>query len=328
MNPVAVILARNNVLLAPMAGVNEAPFRAICKRMGAGLTYTEMVGAKSLHYDPHSVRTRELLTFAPEEVPCGVQMYGAIPEMMAEQAQHIMAEHGPKVALIDVNMGCPVPRVVTRGEGSALLRTPDTAEEIVRRLVEVLPVPVTVKMRKGWDDGDASAVEFARRMEAAGASAITVHGRTRGQLYRGKADWDVIARVKDAVGVPVIGNGDVFTAENAAAMLARTGADAVMIARGAQGNPWIFRQARALIDGTEPIPDPSPRERIELAREHARALVEFGGEHAVVRMRKHVVWYTAGLYDATTIRERAVRCSTLAELDGVLTRYEDLLESA
>jgi tRNA-dihydrouridine synthase B len=328
MNPVAEILASNNVLLAPMAGVNEAPFRAICKRWGAGLTYTEMIGAKSLHYDPTGHRVRGILTFAAEEIPCAVQIYGSDPDMMAVQARRIVDENPGKVALIDVNMGCPVQRVVARGEGCALMRSPELAATIVRRLVEACGAPVTVKIRRGWDADHANAAEFARRMEAAGASAIAVHGRTRGQFYRGLAEWDTIRQVKAVVSVPVIGSGDVFTAADAKRLLDTTGADAVMIARGAQGHPWIFRQARALIDRGQVLPEPTPVERLQVAREHARALVEFGGEHAVVRMRKHVIWYTAGMYDATTVRGKANTCRTLTELDEVLAGYQDRLRSA
>ncbi len=327
-NPVERIFARNNVLLAPMAGVNEAPFRGICKRMGAGLTYTEMVGAKSLHYDPNGRRVRSLLSFDPAEVPCAVQIYGADPAMMAEQAVRLAEVHAGKIALIDVNMGCPVPRVVHRGEGAALIRTPDLAEAIVARVVDACPLPVTVKMRKGWDAHDSSAPDFARRMEAAGASAIAVHGRARGQFYHGEADWDAIAAVKSAVSIPVAGSGDVFSAHDALEMVERTGVDAVMIARGAQGNPWIFAEARALLDGAEPPATPGPVDRVDLALEHARALVAFDGEHAVVRMRKHVAWYTSGLKGATHVRNAANRCRTMPELDGVLGEYRAYLEAS
>jgi tRNA-dihydrouridine synthase B len=328
MNPVAEILARGNVLLAPMAGVNEAPFRAICKRMGAGLTCTEMIGAKSLHYDPNGRRVRSILTLAPEETPCAVQLYGADPDMLAEQGRRLVEEYGDLIALIDINMGCPVSRVVARGEGCALMRTPELAARIVRRAVEVVGIPITVKIRKGWDARDAGGAEFSRRMEAAGASAVTVHGRTRGQFYSGSADWGIIREVKDALGIPVIGSGDVFSAADAKALLDRTGADAVTIARGARGNPWIFREARALIDRGEVLAPPTDFERLGLARSHARALVEFGGPYAVVRMRKHVAWYTNGMRDATTVRAKANSCLTLEELDGVLAEYQALGRSA
>jgi nifR3 family TIM-barrel protein len=316
------------VVLGPMAGVTEAPFRGICKRMGAALTYTEMVSAKGLHYNPDSLASRALLTFDPAEVPCVVQLFGADPAIMADRAAWLIAEYSEDVAAIDINMGCPVTKVESTGEGSALMRTPELAAEIVSRVAEAVPVPVTVKFRKGWDDASGNAVEFARRMESAGAAAVCVHGRTRQQFYRGKADWDVIAEVKAAVLVPVIGSGDIFSADDAKAMLERTGVDAVMVARGAQGNPWIFREARALLDRGEVLPPPSAIERIEMAREHARALVTFGGEHAVTRMRKHVGWYITGMPGASHVRERVNHVTSSAELDALLAEYRAHVEGA
>lgn len=327
MNPVAELLNANNVVLGPMAGVTEAPFRALCKRMGAGLTFTEMVSARGLLHTPDSPASKALLTFAPEEVPCAVQIFGAEPDIMAEQAAGITARFAGQVALVDINMGCPVSKVVAKGEGSGLMRDPQLAAQIVTRVVHALDVPVTVKIRSGWDDDSLNAVEFARAMEAAGASAISIHGRTRAQLYGGSADWDVIARVKAAVDVPVIGSGDVFCADDAVRMLAQTGVDAVMVARGARGNPWIFREARALIDAGERLAPPSVHDRIAMAREHASALVEFGGERAVARMRKHVGWYMAGMPGATHVRARAYECCTHAELDALLVEYGEYLES-
>lgn len=314
-------LQAGNVVLGPMAGITEAPFRAICKRMGAGLTFTEMVSAKGLHYNPDSEVSRALLTFAREEVPCAVQIFGAEPEIMAEQARGIAERYGSDVACIDINMGCPVTKVVAKGEGSALLRTPALAAEIVRRVAEACPVPVTVKMRSGWSAGDAGTVEFARRMEDAGAAAVTVHGRTRDQFYRGRADWQVIGDVKGALAVPVIGSGDVMCADDALAMFDRCGVDAVMVARGAQGNPWIFREARTLIDRGERLDPPTGLERIDMAREHAAALVAFGGEHAFTRMRKHVSWYITGMPGATHIRRRANEAASYADLDRLLADY-------
>ena len=323
---IAALLSSARVVLGPMAGVTEAPFRGICKRMGAGLTYTEMVSAKGLHYNPDAAISRGLLAFSPEETPCAVQIFGADPEMMAEQAHGIVARYGQDVALIDINMGCPVTKVVAKGEGSALMRTPELASRIVARVVEASGVPVTVKFRKGWDEADVNAVDFGRRMEAAGAAALCVHGRTRGQFYRGKADWDAIAAVKAAVGVPVIGSGDVFSAQDVVAMLERTGVDAVMVARGAQGNPWIFSQARALLERGETLAPPSAFQRIDMAREHAAALVAFAGEHAFVRMRKHVAWYIKGAPGATFVREQAFEAESYAALDALLVGYRAFLE--
>ncbi len=327
MNPVATLLSANNVLLAPMAGVTEAPFRGICKRMGAGLTYTEMLSAKGLHYNPDSRGARAILTFAAEEIPCAVQLFGAEPEVMATQAARLIERHRDSVALIDINMGCPVTKVIAKGEGSALMRTPELAARIVSEVVAAVDVPVTVKFRKGWDDAEVNAVGFALAMEAAGAQAVAVHGRTREQFYHGKADWDIIALVKRALTIPVIGSGDVFSADDVVAMIERTGVDAVMVARGAQGNPWIFREARALIDHGERLAPPTPVERVEMARTHARALVEFSGEGSVGRMRKHVAWYVAGMPGASYVRGRVNACVTPSELDELLVEYRDHLES-
>ena len=315
---IRALLASGNVILAPMTGITEAPFRAICKRMGAGLTYTEMVGVKALHHNPEGRKSKELLTLSLEETPCAVQIFGCDAEMMAAQARRIVERHCGDVALIDINMGCPVPKVVARGEGSALMRTPALAAEIVSRVVADCEIPVTVKIRKGWDGSDANAVEFALAMEAAGASAVAVHGRTRDQFYKGTADWGVISAVKDSVSIPVIGSGDVFCARDAKALLERTGADAVMIARGARGNPWIFREARALIDFGEEISPPDWAERMAVAREHASALAASRGERAFKRMRKHVCWYVAGLPRAAMVRERVNLVGSNGELDELL----------
>jgi nifR3 family TIM-barrel protein len=326
MSSIADILAGGRVILAPMAGVTEAPFRAICKRMGAALTYTEMVSATGLRYAPHSRTARKLLSLDPAEIPAAVQLFGADPHTMAEQAALVVERLGDDIALVDVNMGCPVAKVVAKGEGSALMRTPELAAEIVSAVVRAVdPLPVTVKFRKGWDEQSANAAEFASRMEQAGVAAVAVHGRTRGQQYKGEADWDVIARVKEAVGVPVIGSGDVFSAADVARMIQTTGVDAVMVARGAQGNPWIFSQANTLLEtGVEP-PSPSPAEKIAVAREHAAALCAFSGGHAVARMRKHVAWYATGTPGATRLRVRVNEVRTPEELDSLLAEYTDYL---
>ena len=326
MNPVAALLASNRVLLAPMAGVTEAPFRGICKRMGAGLTCTEMVSAKALHYNPDGSGSRSLLTLSPDEVPCAVQIFGADPQIMAEQARGIVERYGDAVALIDINMGCPVSKVVAKGEGSALMRTPELASAIVERVVAACGVPVTAKFRKGWNAQSANAEDFARALEAAGASAVTVHGRTREEFYHGSADWDAIAAVKRAVDIPVIGSGDVFCAGDVVAMLERTGVDAVMIARGAQGNPWIFREARALLDCGEVLAGPTACERIDMALEHAAELVTFAGDRAFVRMRKHVAWYISDMPDAARIRREVNLCDSFEQLAALLTGYRGDLE--
>lgn len=293
--------------------------------MGATLTYTEMVSAKGLHYNPDSPVSRALLTFSAEEVPCAVQLFGAEPAIMAEQAERIVECQGADVALIDINMGCPVAKVVSKGEGCALMRTPELAARIVEQVVEVCDVPVTVKLRSGWDAASINAVDFARAMEAAGAAAVAVHGRTRDRFYRGSADWEIIASVKRAVGIPVIGSGDVFSADGVKAMFEQTGVDGVMIARGAQGNPWLFREARALLRTGERLPSPTCLDRVDMAREHAQALVVFAGERAFARMRKHVAWYLRGMSGATHVRERVNRAADYRELDELLLEYRAYL---
>lgn len=308
-----------------MAGITEAPFRGICKRLGARLTYTEMVSATGLHHHPASAAAAALLTLSPEEIPCAVQLFGSDPAIMAEQAARIVERRRGDVALIDINMGCPMAKVTKKGEGAGLMRTPGLAAEIVSSVAKACTVPVTVKIRSGWAEGERNAAQFARAMEAAGAAAIAVHGRTREQHYRGRADWSVLASVKAAVEVPVIGSGDVFSAADAKAMLDETGVDAVMIARGARGNPWIFREAVALIERGEAFAPPTPFERIDVARQHARGLLEFGGERTAARMRKHVAWYIHGMPGATRMRERVNEAATFAEIDELLLRYREHL---
>jgi nifR3 family TIM-barrel protein len=320
------LLAQGAVVLGPMAGVTEAPFRGICKRMGAWLTYTEMVSAKGLHYNPDSAVSKALLTFDAGEVPCAVQIFGSEPEIMADQAARIVEERAGDVALVDINMGCPMTKVTAKGEGAALMRTPELAGEIVSRVAAACRVPVTVKFRAGWDGSELNAPEFARAMEAAGAAAVAVHGRTREQFYRGRADWSVLAEVKRAVSVPVIGSGDVFSAADAKAMLEQTGVDVVMVARGAQGNPWIFREAAALIERGEVLPTPTAFERIEMVLRHAQALQEFGGDHTFPRMRKHVGWYIVGTSGATHVRERVNHIGSYEELRDLLAGYRSYLE--
>ena len=322
----SAMLAENNVVLGPMAGITDAPFRAICKRMGAGLTYTEMVSAKGLHFNPDSPISKALLTLDPGEVPCVVQIFGTEPEMMARQAVGLIDRLGSDIAVIDINMGCPVSKVVSRKGGAALMRTPDLAADIVKAVADACTVPVTAKFRSGWSPEEVNAVEFAIAMQDAGAAAVCVHGRTRDQFYQGKADWRVLADVAAALEVPVIGSGDVFSAEDAKRMLDDTGVDAVMVARGSQGNPWVFREARALIDHGEVMERPSNSERIEMAREHAAALVGFRGEHAFTRMRKHVGWYTAEMPGATYFRTRANQAGSYEALDALLVEYRDYVE--
>ena len=282
---------KHRLLLAPMAGVSDEAFRALCREQGADLAFTEMVSAKGLSYA--NEKTRHLLALAPGEDQVAVQLFGHEPDTMAAQAVWIEQEMGELLAYLDVNMGCPARKIVSKGEGSALMREPELAASIVRAIRAAVAHPVTVKFRRGWAMGAETAPDFARRMEDAGACAVAVHGRFAEQLYRGSADWDVVARVKEAVDVPVIGNGDVRSGADAVALTARTGCDAVMIARGAEGNPWVFAQAKAALAGVPEPPAPDARERIAMARRHARLLARREGKN-IVRMRKHAMWYLAG----------------------------------
>ena len=313
------LLEQNDVLLAPMAGVTDQSFREICRELCCGLTYTEMVSAKGLYYGGPSLceRTRRLLAIGAREAPAAVQLFGSDSEILAKEAAALCGRLGPALALIDINMGCPVHKIVSNGDGSALMLDIPRAKRIVEAVNAAVPLPVTVKFRKGWDDEHANAVEFAREMEKSGAAAVTVHGRTRAQLYAGKADWSVIARVKEAVAIPVVGNGDVFSPEDYFAMKQATGCDAVMIARGAQGNPWIFEQIAQRKRG-EPAHLPTAGERLDMALRHARGLTEQKGPRAVVEMRKHVAWYVKSMRGAAAIRTAANRCTTYEELEALL----------
>ena len=309
----------NNVFLAPMAGVTDLPFRKICRRYGAGLVYSEMVSAKGLYYNDK--KTADLMRIDDEERPCAIQIFGSDADIMAEVIPKVMAV---KPDIIDINMGCPTPKIVNNGDGSALLKTPEKIGEIVHKVSSASPVPVTVKIRKGWDDDSINAVEVARAAEAGGAVAVAVHGRTREQYYSGKADWREIAKVKSTVSVPVIGNGDVFTGEDALAIISETGCDFVMIARGALGNPWIFRDALALYRGEEKPEEPSAEERIRMLMRHFSDLIAFKGEYAAVReMRKQVGWYLKGIRGSAEVRRRVNSITEAASMEAVFT---DLLQ--
>ena len=298
------------LFLAPMAGVTDETFRLICREHGADVCVTEMVSAKALYYK--NKNTAELLYHRPPEHPIGVQIFGNEPELMAEQAALIEEDFD----FVDVNMGCPVPKVVKNHEGSALMLDPDLAERIVSAMAEKLKKPVTVKFRKGFDDAHINAPEFAKRMEAAGAAAIAVHGRTREQYYSGQADWEIIRQVKEAVRIPVIGNGDIKSPQDAARMLAQTGCDGLMIARAARGNPWIFAQIRAYIYKEETPTAPDVVAVAEMILAHARGLMETRREDTAIRMmRKHIGWYTAGMKHSASIRRMSNTVSTYQELE-------------
>ena len=306
--------------LAPMAGVTDAPFRALCRAQGAALTCTEMVSAKALVY--HDEKTKQLLWSPPDEHPAAVQIFGHEPEVMAEAAPMALEYSGADI--LDINMGCPVGKVIRSGDGSALMRDPELAGRVIEAVVKAVDAPVTVKFRKGWDGGNVNAVAFAQMCQQAGAAAIAVHGRTREQYCSGKADWREIAKVKSAVSVPVIGNGDVFTGEDALAIISETGCDFVMIARGALGNPWIFRDALALYRGEEKPEAPSAEERIRMLMRHFSDLIAFKGEYAAVReMRKQVGWYLKGIRGSAEVRRRVNSITEAASMEAVFT---DLLQ--
>ncbi len=285
-------------LLAPLAGITDAPMRRICGMHGAALTYSEMISAKGLWYGDKN--TERLLYMYEDEAPVALQLFGCEPEIMSFAAEHLKDRSN---VILDVNMGCPVPKVVKNGEGSALLKNPELAGEIIEAMVKVSGKPVTAKIRMGWDEHTVNAVEIAKILEQAGAAAIAVHGRTREQYYTGKANWDIIRQVKQAVDIPVIGNGDVFSGREAIDMMKQTGCDFVMIARGALGNPWIFAQAKALWNGQEPPKNPDAASKREIIEKHFNDLLDLKGEYAAVReMRKHMGWYLKGMPGAAAMR--------------------------
>ena len=305
---------QGNLTLGPMAGVTDFAFRGVCHTLGAALTTTEMVSAKALCY--HDEKTKELLYIPPDEHPSAAQIFGHEPEVMAEAA--VMALEISGADMLDINMGCPVGKIVKSGDGSALMKTPELAAKIVESVRAAVRVPVTVKFRKGWDNGSANAVEFARLMEASGAVAVAVHGRTRAQMYAGRADWDIIREVRKAVQIPVIANGDVFTPEDAAHILRYTGCELAMIGRGSFGNPWLFEQGQAAIDGREIPQLPPLSERIELAESQIVTLASRLGEHrACMEARHQLPWYLHGIPHSAVYRQELTQVNTLEDIHRV-----------
>ena len=305
---------KNNLILAPMAGVTDLPFRLLCKEQGAGLLCMEMVSAKAIYFN--NKNTEELLTIDDREPPVSLQLFGSDPDIISEMAKKI--ENRP-FSILDINMGCPVPKVAGNGEGSALMKNPKLVEEIVSKTAKAIKKPVTIKIRKGFDDEHINAVEIARIAESAGAAAVAVHGRTREQYYSGKADWDIIRQVKEAVKIPVIGNGDVTSPEAARQLVETTGCDGIMIGRGAQGNPWIFRQILHWMETGEEEPKPDLEEVKAMILRHARMLVEYKGAYTGIReMRKHVAWYTAGYPNSAKLRARVNEIESLEALEHLI----------
>jgi len=305
--------------LAPMAGITDLPFRLICRRLGCGMTVSEMVSAKGLLYK--NVKTTEMLRIDDGERPTAIQLFGSVPAELAEAARMVEASGAD---MIDFNMGCPVPKIVNNGEGSALMKNPQLAHDILAAMVKAVKIPVTVKFRAGWDDANRNAVEIARAVEAAGVSAVAVHGRTRQQFYEGKADWSIIADVKQAVKVPVFGNGDIFTVADGLRMLEQTGCDGLMIGRGADGNPWLFTALAAALRG-EPLPQPpSLKERLAQAAEHLEMLIAYKNEVVAVKeMRRHISAYLKGMPHAAEFRGRFHKVDTQEQFSELLAEYSE-----
>lgn len=307
----------NNVFLAPMAGVTDMPFRILCKEQGCGLVYTEMVSAKGIHYNDE--RSNKLAEVNEAEKPASVQIFGTEPAVMAEIAEKLNQSDAD---IIDINMGCPTTKITKNGEGSALMLNPNLAGKIISAVSKATNKPVTVKIRKGWDESNVNAVEIAKIAEDNGAKAIAIHGRTREQFYSGISDWDIISSVKEAVSIPVIGNGDVFSPEDAREMLIKTNCDAVMIGRGAQGNPWVFKRVLHYLDTGELLPLPSRDDKLKMIIRHMDMLIDQKGEQGGVReMRKHIAWYIKGMRNSTYVKQEVFRLASRDEIVQVLEHF-------
>ncbi|WP_314729865.1 tRNA dihydrouridine synthase DusB [Peptostreptococcus stomatis] len=309
----------NEVFLAPMAGVTDLPFRLICKELGCGLLYTEMINAKALCYDDKN--TKKMLNILDEEHPVAVQIFGSEPEFMGKAAQ-ILNDYPNEI--LDINMGCPAPKVVKNGDGSALMRNPKLAEQVLDQVVKNSKKPVTLKIRKGWDDNSVNALEIAKIAEDCGICAITIHGRTREQYYSGQADWDIIGEVKSQISIPVIGNGDVTSVEDAIRIKDHTGCDAIMIGRGAQGNPWIFKRIDHYMKTGQLLDPPSKDEKIDIAIKHMDLAIKEHGEYVAVReMRKHIGWYLKGMKHSARFRDQINHMVTAKEVIDTLNQYRN-----
>ena len=316
------VTLENNLILAPMAGVSDLPFRLLCREQGAGLVCMEMVSAKAILYGNRN--TEELLTIDPGEHPVSLQLFGSDPDIISEMAKQI--EERP-FDILDINMGCPVPKIVGNGDGSALMKNPVLAGKIIEKTVRAIDKPVTVKIRKGFDDAHVNAVEMAHIAEESGAAAVAVHGRTREQFYSGKADWEIICAVKEAVSIPVIGNGDINTAQDVAAMAEQTGCDGFMIARGAEGNPWIFAQILHYFKTGEMLPKPTFAEVTDMLLRHARMQLASKGDYTGIReIRKHAAWYTAGYRNSSKLRGRINEVETYEQLEALFREVQSYNE--